>query len=259
VIYPQRLTRRPGLSRLFGDGLGLGFARGGFTPAGLSGCVLGHLYDSTASMFTTDVGAVVANNTDPVGRVVALAGPNGLQSSSGLRPTRQSNGLQLDTTDDRLDWTEVQLTGDFTIYAAGTVGASAIWAPLGEAGTNVFSCVSMYDPASSAGQKSQINIGRFGLGTLVAYKFQEPAVSAVLVRFRRVGTTMYHAATGVSEASTTCTTVPFYTSALGMIGNYGRSNSTLHRYYANFLYSRDLTAGERAQVESWYSARGYAL
>jgi hypothetical protein len=235
-----------------GNGLGVGF--GGrasvapFAPASLSGCVLGHVYDASASMFTTDVGAVASANTDPVGRVVALAGPNGLQSSSGLRPTRQSDGLQFDVADDTLDFTALSLTGDFTVYVAFTQGDSSTSVPLGSGANSAIAFIagSIYlclADGTTPGWVWTIGTGR------------------KLARFRRSGSSISFAGSGVGETSLT-NSATFAPSNVGArVGAGQRMASTLHRSMAVFAYSRDLTAGERTQMEAWFGTlgAGYAL
>lgn len=223
--------------------------RGGsaWTPAALSPDVW--LEDDSAYLFQDAGKTTPAGVGDPV-HVWATPGSTAgdwTAPGAGQRPTRQSDGLSADASDDRL----AAATGlsipntSFTLYLVGTIASGSAWVTLCAAhnGYN-----SVQRDGDNAWRLTDVSSSLLVTG-------YDPA-GPMIARVRQVeGGLCYVRSTGLGEV------------AGGSAGNWTldtlfanldaaiRNGSASHRLRAVLLVKRALAAGEDAQVQAYYAAK----
>lgn len=227
------------------------YLSGAFDPASLPGMVL--WLDSDSGVYQEAAGTTVSTVGDPLGLVRDRSGQanHASQATSTKRPTRNSDGMGWDVTDDALQLASaIALTGAFTVYVVGR-RASSTFIPLahltGDGALMIFSDNNVYF----------INDANTAPG--VAYT---GAAATALFRFRR------DASDNMSFAATGMANVGFVTQSgtitLNHVGQRpGRANvngNAANRAAQILIYNRFLTADEDAHVRGYLlTAEGVAL
>ena len=235
-----------------GIGIGIGTrTRPGkppFAPASIAGLVF---QTSKSGSFFTDAGTTPAAVTNRVGRWVATTGGNLNQTQVAApdnRLVRASWGLispASPNTNECLTFTNVVLTGDFTLYHvsqfhAGGTGEVMKGGGLGRivnfgSAANVF----IIDDANST-------------STSTGWTNATPK----WVRIRRASGSLFLASDGVAEYAGGAGATGTIT--LNQIGGNGYSFADpTDGLGATLIYDSSLSAGNRALVEAWLAANEY--
>ena len=235
-----------------GIGIGIGTrTRSGkppFSPASLSGLVF---QTSKSGSFFTDAGVTSAAIGQRVGRWVATTGGNLNQTQVAApdnRLVRASWGLispASPNTNECLTFTNVVLTGDFTLYHvsqfhAGGTGEVMKGGGLGRivnfgSAANVF----IIDDANST-------------STSTGWTNATPK----WVRIRRASGSLFLASDGVAEYAGGAGATGTIT--LNQIGGNGYSFADpTDGLGATLIYDSSLSAGDRTRVEAWLAANEY--
>jgi hypothetical protein len=227
-----------------------------WTPAALSPAAAVWL-DALGPYSFTDAGktaAAAAGDAVYVGADRSGSANDAVQATAGSRPTKRADGWEFDTTADYLGLTTpvALTTGDFTFYAAGSVAAAnAGWHPLGSAATAfVVTCPgdgNLYVVDDTGGAIVSVAAGFTG---------------AVLLRVRRAAGLVYANWTGKAggESAIGTAAADYTPDVVGARKSASVWNgSASHRHAGTLLVARDLSAAERALVEGYYAALGYAL
>lgn len=232
-------------------GLGLGIGTGGaapFSPASIPGLIF---QTSKSGTFYQDAGTTPAAVGQRVGRWVAEVGGNLNQTQVAApdsRLVRASWGLippASPNTNECLTFTNVVLTGDFTIYHVSQFHAGGTGEVLKGGGSgrivNFGSAASVF-VVDDAGSTS----------TSTGWTNATPK----WVRIRRASGSLFLASDGVAEYAGGAGATGTIT--LNQIGGNGYSFADpTDGWGATLIYNSSLSAGNRALVEAWLAANEY--
>ena len=219
-----------------------------FSPASLSGLVF---QTSKSGSFFTDAGVTSAAIGQRVGRWVATTGGNLNQTQVAApdnRLVRASWGLippASPNTNECLTFTNVVLTGDFTLYHVSQFHAGGTGEVLKGGGSGrivnfgAASSVVVFDDAGST-------------STSTGWTNTTPK----WVRIRRASGSLFLASDGVAEYAGGAGAAGTIT--LNQLGGNGYSvTDATDGWGATLIYDSSLSAGNRALVEAWLAANEY--
>ena len=232
-------------------GLGLGIGTGGaapFSPASIPGLIF---QTSKSGTFYQDAGTTPAAVGQRVGRWVAEVGGNLNQTQVAApdnRLVRASWGLippASPNTNECLTFTNVVLTGDFTLYHVSQFHAGGTGEVMkgGGSGRIVnFGTASSVFVVDNAGSTS----------TSTGWTNATPK----WVRIRRASGSLFLASDGVAEYAGGAGAAGTIT--LNQLGGNGYSvTDATDGWGATLIYDSSLSAGNRALVEAWLAANEY--